>query len=76
MTTTTSSFPGYRDYQRREYCRDIKCSRQIELDAQPEGSKAHEKIRNRCKTQCLHTTYEFHHWLIGKGYLIVRPDRG
>jgi hypothetical protein len=22
----------------------------------------------------VHTTWEFHHWLIEKGYLIIRPE--
>jgi hypothetical protein len=46
---------------------------QLELDDQPPGSDAYEKIRQECKTNCRYTTYQFHHWLINKGYLIVRP---
>jgi hypothetical protein len=65
---------GYVDYQRREYCRDVRCPRQIDLEEQPVGSEEYEAIRRRCKEECLHTTYEFHHWLIEKGYLIVRPQ--
>ena len=65
---------GYIDYQRREYCRDISCPIQLLLDRESEGSENYERIRNICKTDCIHTTYEFHHWLIRKGYLVVRPD--
>ncbi len=68
------SIDGYVDYQRREYCKDISCPRQIELEGTPEGSEEYEAIRRDCKTNCIHTTYEFHHWLIDKGYLIVRPE--
>lgn len=64
---------GYIDYQRREYCKDIKCKAQLDLQKQKEGSEEYERVRNICKTDCKHTTYEFHHWLINKGYLIVRP---
>lgn len=71
-----SSIKGYIDYQRREYCKDIRCPVQMELMAQAEGSEEYEKIRNICKTSCRHTTYEFHHWLISKGYLIIRPEAG
>lgn len=66
------SIPGYVDYQRREYCRDIRCEIQLELEEAEEGSEAYERIRGVCKQDCRHTTYEFHHWLIRKGYLIVR----
>jgi hypothetical protein len=69
-----SSIKGFIDYQRREYCKDIRCPVQLDLEAQQEGSEAYEKIRNICKTDCRHTTYEFHHWLIERGYLIVRPE--
>jgi hypothetical protein len=67
-------FDGYVEYQRREYCRDIDCPRQAELETKTPGSDEYEEIRRQCKTDCLHTTYEFHHWLIEKGYLIVRPE--
>lgn len=66
---------GYVDYKRREFCRDIECPTQMELDLQKPGSEAYEKIRNVCKGNCRYTTYQFHHWLIDKGYLIVRPKK-
>lgn len=69
------SIKGYVDYKRREFCNDIKCSVQMDLNAQKEGSSEYEKIRDVCKTHCKYTTYQFHHWLIGKGYLIVRPEK-
>jgi hypothetical protein len=64
---------GYADYQRREYCKDIQCPVQAVLEAQEPGSEAYEKVRSICKSGCIHSTYEFHHWLIEKGYLLVRP---
>ncbi|MFC1703878.1 hypothetical protein ACFL1E_03715 [Candidatus Omnitrophota bacterium] len=66
------SIDGFIDYKRREFCKDIRCPVQCELDAQEQGSDAYEKIRSICKTDCKRTTYQFHHWLIEKGYLIVR----
>jgi len=68
------SIKGYVDYQRREFCKDVKCPVQLELDAQEQGSEEYERRRQVCKTNCRYTTYEFHHWLIDKGYLIVRPE--
>lgn len=64
---------GYIDYQRREFCKDVRCPHQLELDKQREGSEKYELIRQICKTNCRYTTYQFHHWLISKGYQIVRP---
>ncbi|XHH07526.1 MAG: hypothetical protein ACFCUE_08020 [Candidatus Bathyarchaeia archaeon] len=64
---------GYVEYKRREFCNDVKCPVQMELNRQKEGSEEYEKIRQKCGGGCLYTTYQFHHWLIEKGYLIVRP---
>ena len=61
------------DYKRREFCQDIKCPNQIELNGMKEKTGDYEKVRKSCKTNCLFTTWQFHHWLIEKGYLIVRP---
>jgi len=69
-----SSINGYTDYQRREYCKDISCEVQLDLEKQDENSEGYQKVRNICQTACRHTTYEFHQWLINKGYLVVRPD--
>ena len=71
-----SSIKGYVDYKRREFCKDVKCPVQLDLDAQEQGSEEYERIRNICKSNCRYTTYQFHHWLIDKGYLIVRPEFG
>lgn len=65
---------GYVEYQRREFCKDIKCPLQLELDAHAAGSEEYERIRQTCRTNCRYTTWQFHHWLIEKGYLIVRPE--
>ncbi len=67
------SIDGYIDYQRREYCHDIACPIQTLLDRESEGTEAYETIRGICKSDCIHSTYEFHHWLIQKGYLVLRP---
>jgi len=64
---------GYVDYQRREYCRDIQCPIQTLLEKQEPNSAEYEAVRQICKDSCVHTTYEFHHWLIEKGYVVVRP---
>jgi len=68
------SIEGYVEYQRREYCKDIGCPVQDLLDGCERGSDQYDRVRNICKTGCIHTTYEFHHWLIEKGYEIVRHE--
>lgn len=63
------------EYKSREFCRDVGCPVQLELDSKKLGSEEHEKIRQTCRTAGKHTTWEFHHWLMDKGYLIVRPEK-
>ncbi|MBN2143788.1 MAG: hypothetical protein JW774_04105 [Candidatus Aureabacteria bacterium] len=67
---------GYIEYKRREFCKDVHCPVQVNLDVETEGSPIYENIRNTCKTGCIYSTYQFHHWLMEKGYLIVRPEQG
>lgn len=62
------------DYKRREFCKDVKCPVQMDLQTKEQGTEEYENIRNICKTDCRYTTYQFHHWLIEKGFLIVRPE--
>jgi len=66
--------PGFVAYERREFCKDIRCTIQRQLDQCDEGSDEYDEIRGVCKTKCIHTTYEFHHWLIEHGYEVVRPE--
>jgi hypothetical protein len=67
------SIEGYIEYTRREYCHAVNCPIQLLLNKEVEKSPEYEEIRAICSSNCLHSTYEFHHWLIEKGYLIVRP---
>jgi hypothetical protein len=48
---------------------------QVLLNKEVEKSAKYEEIRAICASNCLHSTYEFHHWLTEKGYLIVRPKQ-
>jgi len=66
---------GYVDYKRREFCSDVKCPLQLLLNKEKEGSEKYEEIRNICKKRCIHTTYDFHHWLTDRGFLIVKPKK-
>ena len=65
---------GYIEYQRREFCIDIQCPVQLNLDSKEPNSPEYETIRQTCKAQCQRTAYDFHHWLIDNYYLIFRPD--
>ena len=69
------SIDGYLDYQRREYCNDVKCPVQLLLNKEVEKSPKYEEIRAICASHCIHSTHEFHRWLTEQGYLIIRPKQ-
>jgi hypothetical protein len=73
--TGETEYQGVVPYPEREYCQDVRCPLQLELDAGTPGAEGYERIRTVCQTDCRHTAYEFHHWLSDKGYLIVRPEQ-
>ena len=62
---------GFVEYKRREFCKDVKCPVQMELNTLAETSPAYEQTRQKCSSGCLYTTWQFHHWLIEKGYVIL-----
>jgi hypothetical protein len=62
---------GYMEYKTRAFCKDVKCPIQLELNTQIEGSTEYEKTRKKCRITCLYTTWQFHHWLIEKSYIII-----
>ena len=67
------SIEGFTEYKRREFCNDVKCPVQMELNRLAEKTEAYEQVRKTCSIACVYTTWQFHHWLIEKGYLILRP---
>ena len=67
------SIDGFINYKRREFCNNVNCPVQVELNRLVSGSEEYEQVREMCRTDCKYTTYQFHHWLIEKGYLIVKP---
>lgn len=66
---------GYVEYRRREFCKDVRCPVQLELDALEEGSAAYEEKRRVCREDCRFTAHQFHYWLMDRGYIIVRPEK-
>jgi hypothetical protein len=64
---------GFVEYKRREFCKDVRCPVQMELNRLEENTESYEKIRKTCRTACKYTTWHFHHWLVDKGYLILKP---
>jgi len=64
---------GFTEYKRREFCNEVKCPVQMQLNNLKDKPDEYERIRQTCNTDCLYTTWQFHHWLVEKGYLILKP---
>ena len=64
---------GYQEYKAREFCNDVQCSVQETLNNLKNRPDEYELIRQTCRSACRFSTWQFHHWLIEKGYLIVKP---
>jgi len=65
------SIEGFTEYKRREFCKDVQCPVQMELNRLAEKSDEYAQIRKTCSTACRYTTWQFHHWLIEKDYIII-----
>ena len=65
------SIEGFSEYKRREFCNDVSCPVQMQLNAKDSNSEEYEHIRQKCATSCCYTTWQFHHWLIEKGYIML-----
>jgi len=63
---------GFIEYKRREFCNDVKCTVQMELNKLEDGATEYERVRQTCGTDCRYTAWQFHHWLMEKGYLILK----
>ncbi len=69
------SLEGFVEYKRREFCNDVKCPVQVGLNALKDKPAEYEQVRQTCSTGCKYTTWQFHHWLMEKGYIIVRSSK-
>jgi len=69
------SIKHFTEYKRREFCKDVECPVQMELNREDEKSENYARLRQICIANCRYTTYQFHHWLIEKGYLILKPTK-
>ena len=67
------SLEGFTEYKRREFCNDIGCPVQMKLSKLEDGAEEYERARQTCRTNCRYTAWQFHHWLMEKGYLILKP---
>ncbi len=59
------------DYKKREFCNNIKCPVQVELNKHIENSAEYNAIRGLCSSNCLQSADNFLIWLKNNQYNIV-----
>ncbi|MFH1978129.1 MAG: hypothetical protein ABIJ92_02290 [Candidatus Aenigmatarchaeota archaeon] len=66
---------GYVVYIHRDFCKDVECPVQIELDKEEIESEKYNTICETCKRDCNFTAIGFQKWLASHGYLIVKTSK-
>ncbi|MBU2560827.1 MAG: hypothetical protein KKD17_00895 [Nanoarchaeota archaeon] len=61
---------GEEHYKSREFCRDIGCEVQQELDRHERGSKMYEQAKQECRGNCKETRQTFLMWLRENEYAL------
>ena len=61
---------GHREYKKREFCNDIPCFVQVELNKHQAGSEKYENVRKICSSACQFIADDFGDWLNQKSFKI------
>ena len=65
----------HREYRKREFCNDVKCFVQLELNKNVQGSEQYEKIRGICSSACQFGGKSFENWLIENGFSLFKDGK-
>jgi hypothetical protein len=57
-----------REYQSREFCKDVKCPMQRELDNEARDETAQAAIKSVCRNGCVYFSDDLMRWLGEHGY--------
>ena len=66
---------NYSEYKKREFCNDIPCFVQIELNKHEQGSEAYENIRRICSAACQFKGQDFEDWLKKNGFNLFKDGK-
>ena len=61
-------------YKKREFCNNIKCPIQLELNKHMENSAEYNAIRGVCSSNCLQSADNFLIWLKNNKYNIINAN--
>ena len=62
-------------YKKREFCNDVKCFVQVELNKHPAGSENYENVRKICGSACQFKGQDFENWLKNNGFSLFKDGK-
>lgn len=65
---------AYEDYKKREFCNDVRCPVQMEMNKHSSESEGYNALRGICSSSCLKSANEFLRWLQDHGFILVKED--
>ena len=66
---------SYQEYKKREFCNDIKCFVQMELNKHEAGSGKYEKVRGICSAACQFKGQDFEDWLKHNAFNLFKDGK-
>ena len=66
---------GRREYKKREFCNDVQCFVQVELNKHTAGSEEYETVRKICSSACQFKADDFREWLNQKGFKVFKDGK-
>lgn len=60
-----------REYQSREFCKDIRCTVQLDLNRLNPDSPEYEGTKDTCRKGCVYTRKHFYIWMIDHQYTLA-----
>ncbi len=68
--------PIPRHYQKREFCKAMGCPRLINIDEEikVEGTSETVKVKELCKSDCIHNAWKLHDWLQKNHFQLVKYE--
>ena len=66
---------GHREYKKREFCNDVPCFVQVELNKHQAESEAYESVRKICSSACQFKADDFINWLAKRGFKVFKDGK-
>ena len=66
---------GHIEYKKREFCNDVQCFVQVEINKHSAGSVQYETVRKICSSACQFKADDFKDWLAKHGFKVFKDGK-